>query len=262
MFHLIGRRGILTLCASLLIATHLAAADEVVYENDFNGPVNSSFDEWSSSPITYFNSSTAKEGAKLDAPKVTTADSPNRKERYLGPFGGPRLAESTKDFNRTRVEQTVQLKLEKLPAHRSVTVSFDLYILNSWDGNNPHYGPDRWSLAVEGGPTLLQTTFSNNPKTGEYDLSNQDYPKKNSKFQTKAAAVNKLGSQFFGDSIYKLSYTFDHSDEELILNFSSDLFEGKGTDDEGWGLDNVKVVLHPLAVMAKGGASASKPSRK
>jgi hypothetical protein len=237
--------------ASLLIATRLSAADEVVYENDFNGPVNSSFDEWSSSPITYFNGSTPKDGARLEAPKVTTADSQNRKERYLGPFGGPRLAENTKDFNRTRVEQTIDLKLDKLPAHKSITVSFDLYILSSWDGNNPHYGPDRWSLAVERGPTLLKTTFSNNPKTGDYDLSNQDFPKKNSKFQTKAAAVNTLGSQFFGDSIYKLSYTFDHSDKELVLHFSSDLFEGKGTDDEGWGLDNVKVVAHPKAVKKK-----------
>jgi hypothetical protein len=251
MLHLIGRRGTLTLCASLLCAAHLSAADKVVYVNDFDGPVNSSFDEWSSSPITWFNGSTPQDGARLEAPKVTTADSPNRKERYLGPFGGPRLAENTKDFNRTRVEQTIDLTLDKLPAHKSITVSFDLYILSSWDGNNPHYGPDRWSLSVEGGPTLLKTTFSNNPKTGDYDLSNQDFPRKDSKFQTKAVAVNVLGSQFFGDSIYKLSYTFDHSDEELALHFSSDLFEGKGTDDEGWGLDNVKVVGHSIAVKKK-----------
>lgn len=242
----------------MLIASRLSAADEVIYTNDFNGPVNSSFDEWSSLPVRYFNSSTPKEGAQLEAPKVATSDSPNGRERYLGPFGGPRLAENTKDFNRTRVEQTIQLKLEKVPAHHSITVSFDLYVLSSWDGNNPHYGPDRWSLAVDGGPRLLDTTFSNNPKTGAYDLSNQDYPKKNSKFQTNAAAVNTLGSKFFGDSTYKLSYTFEHSGKELVLNFTSDLFEGKGTDDEAWGLDNVKVVVHPAAAKTKGGASSSK----
>ena len=248
MTHRIARPGLVALWVFTLVAAELFAADDVIYGNNFNGPVNSSFDEWSSSPIVYFNSLTPRKGAELEPPKVVTSESPNRKERYLGPFGGPRLAENTKDFNRTRVEQTIQLKLEKLPPHKSVTVSFDLYILSSWDGNNPHYGPDRWSLAVDGGPTLLATTFSNNPKTGAYDLSNQDYPKKNSKFQTKASAVNTLGSRFFGDSVYKLTYAFDHSAQEFVLNFASDLFEGKGTGDESWGLDNVKVVVHAAAV--------------
>jgi hypothetical protein len=248
----------------ILLVASPVWADEVVYTNDFNGDLNSTFAEWSSSPITYFNSSTPEKGATLDAPEATNVDSPNRKERYLGPFGGPRLAENTKDFNRTRVEQTIRLALEKLPPHKSVTASFDLYILSSWDGNNPHYGPDRWSLAVDDGPTLLKATFSNNPKTGAYDLSNQDYPRKNSKFQTGAAAVNTLGARFFGDSTYKLSYTFDHADDGLVLTFHSDLFEGKGTDDEAWGLDNVKVVVHSSAAKSRQSRAGSpvNPDRK
>ena len=68
------------------------------------------------------------------------------------------------------------LTLRALKPHTTATVAFDLYILKSWDGNNPNYGPDRWSLRVRGGETLLDTTFSNNPKTGRYDLSLQDYP--------------------------------------------------------------------------------------
>jgi hypothetical protein len=220
-------------------------ADETVYTNDFNGPAGSTYADWSSSQIRYFNAVTPKEGSTLEAPPVTNTDSPNRRQRYLGPFGGPRLAENTPEFNRTRVQQTISLKLKKLPSHKSITVSFDLCVLSSWDGNNPHFGPDRWSLTVENDLELLDTTFSNNPKTGVYDLSNQDYPKKSSKFQTGAAAVNTLGSKFFGDSIYRLSFTFDHVADDLVLNFSSDLFEGKGTDDESWGLDNVTVITRP-----------------
>jgi hypothetical protein len=30
-----------------------------------------------------------------------------------------------------------------------------------------------------------------------------------------------------------------------VLEFSSDLFEGKGTEDEAWGLDDVKVTVAP-----------------
>ncbi len=60
--------------------------------------------------------------------------------------------------------------------------------------------------------------------------------------------MNTLGSRFFGDSVYKLTYAFDHSSPAFVLNFASDLFEGKGTDDESWGLDNVKVVVHAEAL--------------
>src|SRR5258708_17309352 len=43
----------------------------------------------------------------------------------------------------------------------------------------------------------------------------------------------------------------------MMLNFSSSLFEGKGTDDESWGLDNVRVSSNSDAPIA---ASAAAPS--
>jgi hypothetical protein len=52
--------------------------------------------------------------------------------------------------------------------------------------------------------------------------------------------VNTLGYAFFGDSIYRLTFTFAHTSDTLALNFSSSLFEGKGIEDESWGLDNVR----------------------
>src|SRR5260370_896437 len=123
-------------------------------------------------------------------------------------------------------------------------------MLKSWDGNKPNYGPDRWSHGVAGGPMLLDTTFSNNFKTGAYDLSLQNYPANNSMPQTSAAAVNTLGYTFYGDSTYRLSFTFAHSSDTLVLNFSSSLFEGKGTDDESWGLDNIRVTVADLVAFS------------
>ena len=155
-----------------------------------------------------------------------------------------------------RVDETVTLTLRDLKPHTFVTVAFDLYILKSWDGNNQTYGPDRWGLRVQGGPTLLDTTFSNNPKTGA-DLSQQNYPVANSPYQRGAASVNTLGYSFYGDSIYHVSFNFPHADNTLVLNFSSSLFEGKGTDDESWGLDNVRVSINSDAPL---GASAADPS--
>jgi hypothetical protein len=140
-----------------------------------------------------------------------------------------------------RVDETVRLSLEHLASHRTVTVAFDLYILKSWDGNSPQYGPDRFRLSAGGGPTLIDTTFSNNPKV-DTDGSFQDYPRAGSAPWTGAFSTGALGyNNFFKESVYHLKFTFAHAADSLQLDFSSSLFEGKGTDDESWGLDNVRV---------------------
>jgi hypothetical protein len=218
----------------------------VVYRNDFNGPVGGTFPEWGSLPITFHKTVTGEEGA-LPAGMVATVESPNGRERFLGEFGGPPVGRpGDADWNRTRVDQTVVLSLKDLAAHTRAAVSFDLYVLKSWDGNSPLYGPDRFRVSVAGGPKLLNTTFSNNPKVRE-DGSYQSYPGSSSEAasnppQTGAASTGTLGySNFFKDSVYHLSFEFPHTAAELVLEFSSSLFEGKGTADESWGLDNVVV---------------------
>jgi hypothetical protein len=220
--------------------------DVVVYSNDFNGPVGSTFPEWTSSPIAYTKTVTGQSGS-LSAPVVATVESPNHKHRFLGEFGGPPVGKPGEpDWNHTRVEQTVSLSLDGLGPHSQVNVAFDLYVLKSWDGNSPQYGPDRFTFRAAGGPVLLDTTFSNNPKVKE-DGSYQSYPAAfgdpaRNPPQTGAAATAVLGySNFFTDSTYHFSFTFAHAESVLRLDFSSGLFEGKGTDDESWGLDNVVV---------------------
>jgi hypothetical protein len=84
-------------------------------------------------------------------------------------------------------------------------------------------------------------------KTGAYDLSLQDYPHPGSAPQSGAAFVNTLGYKFFGDATYHLTFTFAHTGSTMKLTFSSSLFEGKGTDDESWGLDNVRVTTDEKA---------------
>ena len=217
-----------------------ALADDV-YFNDFNGPLGSKYPEWTSSPITFVSATNPPGSGTLPPPEVTNCDATNRAQRFLGEFGGPRIGvPSDPGYNRTRVEQTISLTLTNLPPHSALKVSFDLYILKSWDGNSPRYGPDRWSLSAAGGPVLLATTFSNNHKVST-EGSDQDYPRPQSPPRTGAGATNTLGCKFFGDSIYPLEFTFAHSGSELTLNFNSSLFEGKGIADESWGLDNVRI---------------------
>ena len=220
----------------------------VVYRNDFNGPVGETFPEWSSSPITYHKTVTGERGS-LPAGVVGTVETPNRHARFLGEFGGPPIGRpGAPDWNHTRVDQTVTLSLTDLGLHTRVAVTFDVYVLKSWDGNSRQYGPDRFMVRVGGGPVLLDTTFSNNPKVRE-DGSYQSYPGSSgdggsNQPQTGAVSTGTLGySNFFTDSVYHLSFEFPHTASTLTLDFGTSLFEGKGTGDEGWGLDDVTISI-------------------
>src|ERR1700730_14182391 len=172
------------------------AAD--IYFNDFNGPIGSSYPEWTSSGYSNTANAVGTISAGSGAQLPTNADSANRKERFLGEFGGPAIvtAPPYDPQHFVRVDQTVTLTLKNLDPHTGVTVSFDLYIMKSWDGKNPNYGPDRWSLSLGGGNTLLDTTFSNNFKTGA-DSSVQNSPAPDSPPQTGAASANTLGYNFY-----------------------------------------------------------------
>jgi hypothetical protein len=246
-------RGISTAIVALLAALIALwavvpkAGGVVLYSNDFNAAPGATFPEWSSSAITYASNASPPGSGTLAPQTVTNVQSPNAAQRFLGEFGGPTIGQPTDPgYNHTRVDQTVSLSLNALAAHTAIRVVFDLYVLKSWDGNSPAYGRDRWTLAVAGGgPTLLDTTFSNNPKTAT-DGSFQDYPTPNSNPWSGAAAINTLAyNGFFQDGNYHFDYTFPHSASTLTLNFSSSLFEGKGTADESWGLDNVQVSTVP-----------------
>jgi len=252
------------MCGSLLgrivlaIAVLPAAFAADVYFNDFNGPRGTTYPEWTSSGYTNTANFAGTVPSGSGPQAVTNIDSANGKQRFLGEFGGPAIvtAPPYDPQHFVRVNETVTLTLTNLKPHSLATVSFDLYVLKSWDGNSPNYGPDRWSLSVSGGGTLLDTMFSNNFKTGAYDLSQQNYPTANSLPQASAAAVNSLGYAFYGDAIYHLTFTFSHVADTLVVNFSSSMFEGKGTDDESWGLDNVRVSTNQDHFVA---ASATAP---
>ena len=231
--------------SAAFLALDKGSQETVIYFNDFDGPKGSTYPEWTSSGYTTTANLAGTVPSGAGRQSVTNVDSPNGTQRFLGEFGGPKiLAGPPYDPQHfIRVDESVTLTLKDLKPHSQATVSFDLYILKSWDGNNPNYGPDRWSLKVEGGSTLLDTTFSNNFKTGTYDLSLQNYPRANSPPQAGASVVNSLGYRFYGDSIYHLAFTFPHRGDRLVLDFSSSLFEGKGTEDESWSLDNVRVAI-------------------
>lgn len=150
--------------------------------------------------------------------------------RFLGQYGGPRDGVAN---------QGTSLTLNNLTTHDYITLSFDLYIINSWDGyGSAFYQPDQWKLGVEGNSTpLLFTLFGNYWNQVYPDQITSSSPKLYP-VQTAATEINTLG--YNPSAVYRLSFTFAHLDSSLKLNFSG---EGSTSfsDSESWGLDNVKV---------------------
>jgi hypothetical protein len=128
-------------------------------------------------------------------------------------------------------DQTVGLSLTGLPEQRALRVSFDLFVIQSWDGNDTASGPDVWDLRVAGGPVLAHTTFSNvdSPQSYPGFLTGGEHPAR-----TGASENGTLGYSFGSDSVYHLTFTFPHTERSLLLNFSALGLDP--LDSASWGL--------------------------
>jgi hypothetical protein len=149
---------------------------------------------------------------------------------------------------------TVTLSLGSIPTHSTMTIDFDLFVIRTMDGSSTvsGLGPDLWSLSVAGGPTLLNTTFSNitpdlakltgSFPEGFFQAYTGSYPTGLYPYWTGAYEANTLGfmvGSFADDAIYHLKYTFPHTGSTVQFNFTSG--QTQPISDESWGLKNVNV---------------------
>ena len=183
-----------------------ARADFVVYSNNFSSHAGS---EWSNNTIATSNG-----------------------EHFLGA--------SANGFG----NGTDTLTLNGITAHNQVTLSFDLYIIQSMDGNGPAGGgPDNWRLDANG-KNILLTNFANYTQGGNTQSYSAATPNglgysnapRSGEF---AAGHLGFGSGDFGDATYRFSLTFADTSSNLALAFTS--LQNQPPGDEGWGLDNVVV---------------------
>jgi len=140
--------------------------------------------------------------------------------------------------------ELAQLSLSGMPSHTSLTLTFKLYIIHSWDGNSGSPN-DHWKCSVLNGPTLLMANFSNTGSTQSYPLDASicggtgcyNCPSK-----AGASAVDSLdfGGPYAatGDAIYDIAVTFPHSASSIITEFQG-LMSTIGLDDESWGIDDI-----------------------
>ena len=143
------------------------------------------------------------------------------------------------------------LQLSDLPEHDLVEVSFDLYIHDSWDGNDADPdGPDKWTLEIEG-VNYIHTTFSN--KECPYTCFPQSYPlnylNSNQQPKTGALPVELPGACHWSDrprgtTLYKIVKRIRHSSRSFSMRSFDELYQSNTTEqlcDESWSVDNLVV---------------------
>jgi hypothetical protein len=160
----------------------------------------------------------------------TRSLTPIGQRSFLGEFGG----------------EPVWLELHNLPEHCRVTITYQLFVINSWEGSiGWNAGPDVWDLNVSSGPpntcpleNLLHSTFAN--CSCDYQAFPDRFPNVHNPGLTDADEVNTLG--YDEDSVYELGYSFYHDGPDLYFEFqgSPDL---QDIEDESWGIDNVVVKM-------------------
>jgi hypothetical protein len=170
----------------------------------------------------------------------------NRENLTTDPTGG---GGSSSFFHGRFGNGSTTLSLTGLTPGVVHTVEFDLYIGATMDGDEPI------SLAVAGGPTLLNTTFSNfftqaysdsdfldtnrdkNPFTGA-DISRQSAPSNTDRFSI----------YFFSHGAGNPVLTFTPTAATASLTWTGSNMQD--ATDEFWALDNVRITAPALAAEA------------
>jgi hypothetical protein len=145
------------------------------------------------------------------------------------------------------------LTVNNLPKHDLISISFDLYIHDTWDGNKPPPdGPDIWEMLVDGNP-YINATFSNDPCAAGNFCSPQSYPfnypnsynnPKTGAYRTDLPGACIMAGVPNWTTQYKIVNTFTHSNNTVILQCLDKLVQTNSADpicDESWSVDNIKI---------------------
>lgn len=186
-----------------------------------------------STTSVYFNDFSDAAAPLTEWSSAGTVSAPSG-ERFLGRFSS----------------SSTTLTLALPTGTQNVTLAFDFYAIDSWDGQGPDAGADTWGVRIVNGPALFQETFNNMDGFPPYGLQGQSFggqgqPAATYAARTGAAATDTLlfaSGAYWGsrDSTYRLSLTFPYTLPTLGINFFDLGLQGVG--DESWGLDNVRVL--------------------
>lgn len=156
---------------------------------------------------------------------TTQASTPTGARKFLGRFAGTDPA---------------TLTLSGLTTHKTLTISFDLFVVGAWDGTT---AGSQFTMSLTGSSDTFSKTFSN------VEGDQQTYPDGDLVDPgTGATERNTLGythdpAILYFDTVYHITMTVDHTASAATLKFVANL--SGTTADKSWGIDNVHVHANP-----------------
>ncbi|TSJ40307.1 hypothetical protein FO440_11140 [Mucilaginibacter corticis] len=181
-----------------------------------------------------------------------SANTTNIENAILGQYNGSAVLGQ---YNSSSNAGNFKLTVNNLPKHDIITISFDLYIHDSWDGNKlAPYGPDIWQMLVDG-KVYINTTFSNDicadgnfcsPQSYPFNYpNNYNNPKKGAYKTNLSGLCSVTGPNT--TTQYKITKTFTHTSSTLVLQCLDKLVQmaQSNTSDPGcdgsWSVDNINI---------------------
>lgn len=141
---------------------------------------------------------------------------------------------------------TATLSLTGFAANQALELTFDLYTLQSLDGDNATWGPDTFAVAFNGS-TVFDYSFSNWP--GSLDAAS-DFPQSYGGIGSSAgtgAFASIESSGWAGATEYTYGVILSglaDANGDFQISFIGN--SGQAAYDEGFGIDNVTVATVPL----------------
>jgi hypothetical protein len=197
------RSGILVAAAAFLAMGPATAMATTIYSNDFE--------------------SGSLAGFTLSSPWYMGVDTAPNGQKFLGGLSYGYSAALTVDNT----------------GYDEVTLSFDLYTINSLDGDGvgPNCcGPDNFDLNINGQTSLIHASFANEP----WWTQSYGGPGALAGTGSDMSLLGQLGYCFYGpDHTYHFTFTAFVSAAQTVFNFIGNT--DQGWSDEGYGIDNIVV---------------------
>ncbi len=158
-----------------------------------------------------------------------------------GRIHGPDRGIDNQYLGNYTTSQATTLTLTGLPSHTRLTLQFDLYLFSSWDGEDPSWGKDYFSLS---GDISFKETFTNHQSEGQSYPGTPDEVPFGTPGNLSATYVYRgLDPTGSGDA-----FRIDHVSPTFTVTFGGPTTQS----DEWWGIDNVVVSLDTAPVPLPG----------
>ena len=125
------------------------------------------------------------------------------------------------------------LSLGNLATHSTISMSFLLGLLDSWDGDASGFGPDNLEIWIDGTQVASMTTNTALGSMEDYDGGTELYDE----------VQLENANSYYSDVLLSMGsapfMSFAHSASTLTVGIRATGSGWQGSSDEAWGLDNV-----------------------